>query len=314
MVIVFTVIVLAAVALVRAVRVRVVGLVCAGSAIAVVVIATVQGDLERAGSWGIALLWMLAAAVLGGWALLGRVPWRPVALLLLGWMASLSWGYASPTLIAGTLALASAELLARSLGALVPMTRPPRSVTVVSDAASALLVVATLLWLSSLHAANPYRDRPHVELTADLGAVAPEMRGVRTTPSTYEYVAQIADCVQRHPASEVAVLPDNPFVYPVLGLHNPFPIDWPLPMELVADTRERMAETAERLDARGDYLVLFQTVSDAQLATGAPVPSTVPATSPVVDPAGIADMISTRLQGRLITCGSFVGIWAPRRA
>ncbi len=311
-VIIFALAVVSAVILVRSAHVSVSGQVCAGSAIIVVVITVVEGNLERAGSWAIALLWMLAAAVVGEWALLGRVSWRLVGLLLLGWMASLSWGYASPTLIAGSLVLAVTEVLGCSFGTFSPRARPSRPAAAGSDAASALLVVATFLWLSSVHAVNPYRDRPHAELTADLGPVAPEMRGVRTTPSTYEYVAQIAECVQRHPADEVAVLPDNPFVYPVLGLHNPFPIDWPLQMELVADTRERMRKTAERLNAQGDYLVLFQTVSDGQLAAGAPVPSTVPATSTVVDPAGIADTIRGRLQGRPITCGSFVGVWAPR--
>jgi hypothetical protein len=273
---------------------------------AVVMGVVVAGGLERAGAWGVALLWMLAVTTAVHGAVHGRVPWRPLGLLLLGYMASLSWGYDSPTLLGGSIAVLTLELLARDV------ELPPVRLRPLIAAATAVgLVCGTGLWLSAQHAADPYRDRPHEELTAELGTAVPALHGIRTTPSTYRYVQQITDCVERHPATSVAVFPDNPFVYPALGIRNPFPIDWPIPLELVADSRARLDAAADELAARGDFLVLFQTVTDAQLAAGAPVPDHVPPDAPVVDPSGIAEGLRARLGGEPITCGSFVGVWAP---
>ena len=248
---------------------------------------------------------MLAVATAVDGAVRGRVPWRPLGLVLLGCMASLSWGYDSPTLLGGTIALLTLELLARDV-----LLSPVRLQPLLAAATAVVLVSGTGLWLSARHAADPYRDRPLEELTAGLGAAAPALRGIRTTPSTHRYVQQIADCVERHPATSVAVLPDNAFAYPALGLRNPFPIDWPIPLELVADSRERLDAAADELAARGDYLVLFQTVTDAQLADGAPVPDHISLDAPIVDPSGIAEGLRARLSGEPITCGSFVGVWA----
>lgn len=264
------------------------------------------GGLERAGDWGVALFWMLAVVIAVDGVALGRVPWRPAALLLLGYMAALSWGYDSPTFLGGSIALLTLELLARDVG-----PPPVRLPSFVGAATAVVLVLGTGVWLWAQHAAAPYRDRPREELTAGLGTAMPALHGIRTTPSTFGYVDQIADCVGRHPAAAVAVFPDNPFVYPALRVANPFPVDWPIPLELVADSRERLAAVADELAARGNYLVLFQTVTDVQLTVGAPVPDRVPLDAPVVDPAGVAPELRARLGGEPITCGSFVGVWAP---
>ena len=297
-------VVAAAVALLaRPVPVRAVAAVVGCGVLGLVVVA---GQLERAGAWGIVLWWAAALAVGVHAVAVRRLPTRPVGLLLLAYMASLSWGYDSPTLLGGSLALLAAGLLVRGLPA-------PSWVRVTGAGAAVVLLAVTAAWMAQLRLADPYRDRPHPELTAGLGASAASMRGIRTTPASAAYLDQIARCVDRHPADRVAVLPDNPFVYPALGVRNPFPIDWPLPAELVADTRERLAATADGLDRDGDYLVLFQTVTDGDLAAGAPVPATVAADAPPVDPTGIAADLRARLSGSPVTCGSFVGVWAPPR-
>lgn len=263
----------------------------------------VDGQLERAGNWGI-VLWWAAALTVGGYAVVQRhVRWRPVGLVLIGYLATLSWGYDSPTLLGGSFALLAVELLARDLPTSADRAR------IAGSAAAAILLVATLGWMSELRLKNPYRDLPAGKLTADLGASIPALRGTRTNPATADYVEQIVRCLDRYPASHTAVLPDNAFVYPAMRIRNPFPLDWPLSAELVADSRARLDMAAEKLEREGDYLVLFQTVSSRALASATPVPAAVPIDASVEDRAGIADGIRARLSGKPVTCGSFVGVW-----
>ena len=75
--------------------------------------------------------------------------------------------------------------------------------------------------------------------------------------------------------------------------------------------RRRMLATADRLNREGGYLVLFETDSIRMLATGGPVPESVPADTPVFDYLGLEQAIQGRLTGRVVTCGSFVGKYAP---
>ena len=82
----------------------------------------------------------------------------------------------------------------------------------------------------------------------DLGQVAPALAGVRSGPAMLTYLTQLRDCVRAHPAGRVAVLPDNALVYPALGLRNPFPMDWLIPRELIADSRARMLATIDILN------------------------------------------------------------------
>lgn len=272
---------------------------------AVVVFVVADGGFEHAGSWPITLLWLfLAAAVLDA-VVRRRLPWRYLSIAALGWMAALSWGYPFPGLLAGIFALGVLE-------AVVPPApvRPPK---LAGAALGAITFVLVALLLLSAHDKAPYADRPQGELTKDLGDIAPPMRGVRTNPSVYTYVAQIRGCLASYPASRVAILPDNPFVAPVFGVRNPFPLDWPLPMELTGDSPERMVEAAERLDREGNYLVLFQTVKAVSLTAGLPVPGAVAPDAPTIALSGVEKRIQAKLTGAKVACGSFAGFWAPAR-
>ncbi|UMP06358.1 hypothetical protein [Amycolatopsis sp. EV170708-02-1] len=270
--------------------------------VAVVVFVVADGEFEHAGGWPITLLWLfLAAAVLDA-VVRNRMPWQYLAIAALGWMASLSWGYPLPGLLAGIFALGVLEA--------VPPPRPPE---VAGGVLGAVAFVLAGLLLMSAHDKAPYADRPQGELTKHLGDIAPALKGVRTNPSVYTYVAQIRECLDRYPASKVAVLPDNPFVAPVFGVRNPFPLDWPLPMELTGDSPERMVEAAERLDREGDYLVLFQTVKAGSLTAGAPVPDAVTPDAATVGLSGVEDRIKDELTGARVACGSFAGFWEPAR-
>ncbi|HVK22967.1 MAG TPA: hypothetical protein VM677_16540 [Actinokineospora sp.] len=269
----------------------------------------VDGGLAGAGNWAVTLTWLLVcAAVLHG-AVHRALPWRPLLVALLAYMAALSWGYPSPTLMGGTLTLSVLAVAYDVLPRWSPAI-PRRAATVVSAAVAAALVVGTGVAVADAHDRAPYADQPQGALTVDLGSISPELRFVRTTPEVARYVGQIKDCLDRHPAGQVAILPDNPFAYPVFGLRSPFPMDWPLTLELVADARDRMLTAATDLDARGDYLVLFQTVRAHDLTLGARAPESIAPTTPIAAYGPLEGQINARLTGARITCGSFHGVWA----
>jgi hypothetical protein len=279
-------------------------LVLAGAA--AVVWTVVDGRFTGSSRWADVLWWIVAVSVPVYAAVRREVPWAGLLVLATGFMISLSWGNDTPTLLCGTLALTTLLLLGRLLP---PRPRPVRRWV---TATAGLTAVAVCGWVVvARHDRAAYLDVGHERLTEDLGAVTPAMSGIRTNPSTFTFVRQIRDCLDRFPAARTAILPDSPFAYPAFGLRNPFPLEWPLPLEIVGDAPERMLATADRLSREGGYLVLFQTDSYRMLATGGPVPESIPADTPVFDYLGLEKAIQARLTGRAVTCGSFVGKYAP---
>ena len=289
------------------------GVVALGVA-AVVVFVLADGKFEFAGSWPLALLWIFLATTVVDAVVRRRFPWQHLLVALLGWMICLSWGLQLPTLLAGTLALGTLELVAVSMSDLPQPTPQIRYYATISGVLVAVVaVVSTGFLLNSARNKASYADLPKPELTEDLGGVTPEMAGVRTSPSVYTYVEQIRDCIAKYPASRMAFMRDNPFVYPVFQVRNPFPVDWPLSMELTRDAASRFTDVARKLSAEGDYLVLFQTVRAEDLAAGEPVPAQVAPDVKTVGTSFVEPTLHRELTGTPVSCGSFVGIWAPRR-
>ncbi|MEU4519727.1 hypothetical protein AB0F52_13540 [Amycolatopsis sp. NPDC024027] len=280
-------------------------LVLAGAA--AVVWTVVDGRFTGSSRWADVLWWIVAVSVPVNAAVRRKVPWAGLLVLATGFMTSLSWGNDTPTLLTGTLALTALLLL----GHLVP-PRPRPGWTRAVTATAGCVAVAVCGWVVvARHDQAAYLDLGHDRLTEDLGAVTPAMAGIRTNPSTFTFVRQIRDCLDRFPAARTAILPDSPFAYPAFGLRNPFPLEWPLPLEIVGTAPERMLARADELNREGGYLVLFETDSIRMLATGGPVPESIPPDTPVFDYLGLEKAIQARLTGRAVTCGSFVGKYAP---
>ncbi|MEC3973684.1 hypothetical protein [Amycolatopsis sp. H20-H5] len=279
---------------------------------AAVLLTVVDGGFTGPSRWADVLWWSAAIAVVANTITRRRVPWAGLLVLATGFMISLSWGNDTPTLLTGSLGLTALLLLADGMPP--PFEWPSRlslwPLTAVAGLAVVALAGQQVVYRHDQHA---YLDVAHDQLTADLGTIIPDMRGIRTNPNTFTYVSQIRDCVGRFPAGRTAVLPDNTFAYPALRLRNPFPLEWPLPLEIVADAPQRMLATADELNRDGDYLVLFQTVPRQVLAVGGPVPAKVPPETPIFDYLGLEQAIQARLTGLVVTCGSFVGKWVPHR-
>jgi hypothetical protein len=271
-----------------------------------IVIALAAHAMTAAGSLPATMLFWLAMATALLPSTTGRLDVDGLLTVSLGWMASLSWGAASPALVAGSLAF----LILHRTWSDAFVTLPARG-RMVSSLALVVLVLFAAGFVQHRRAL-PYFDRSVSELGTHLGGVDPELWGIWTNSTTGEYVAQIRECIDSYPAGRVAVLPDNVGFYSAFGLENPFPVDWAYSKELVADGRDRMLSRANELSVEGDFLVLFQTTSTFGLSTIS-LPASTSANAPAWfwDDSGLMDDIRSSLGGEWFSCGSFVGNFRP---
>jgi hypothetical protein len=257
--------------------------------------------------WGVQLVWLLAVVVL--WQTISghrATRWPLIALLAMGWMTMLSWGWDVPDLVAGSVALGILQAVWRE----TDLSSPPlRALAVPLALAAAVAFALTASTFRVARSQFPYRDRPAPELTATLAAVSPSLGGIRTNRITARYLAELVECIRRFPASTVAVIPDNVWVYPALRLRSPFPILWFLPAE-IAGVHNRVLASASKLGHVGDYLVLFQTFKARLLPLQDDLEPATAQSRPYVYGSRLGAEILRRLSGVPLRCGTFVGKYA----
>jgi hypothetical protein len=256
-----------------------------------------------AGAWSyLAVLSLITVAVMvvRTWLLATVV----AALLGLALAVSLSWGIPGPGLVTGS-ALAASVLLLWS--AAIPGTgerfREMNSFTAVSVA---LLVTALVLTLIARER-SVYREPRRSTLTATVDA--PQFALIRVGPQSAQYLRDLQECLDRYPARQVAVLPDNPGLYPLLGLRNPFPSDWWLSWERSVDHEAKVTLALDALHRTAHWLVLFQSYDASTLPT-----RTIPQVSaPGLPFAYVPQDIELvdRIQGQPVRCGSLSGEYRP---
>lgn len=233
---------------------------------------------------GRTLLLILVVVVVWEWTSRRRVDAFGGVMIAVAWMSALSWGYPTPRLVAGSIALVIVE---RLWGRAPRLPKPwstfvAPGVVALAVCASAAVCATALNERAALNAVGSSRD-------ATLARLVPDLRGLRVDTNTTNLIRDVATCRARYPARSTAVLPGPAIVYPIMHLDNPFAVDWVYPLELHGSTG-RLVQEARRLDQRGDYLVL---VSPAEGVA-----------QPLVERL-VAELHGTRDQ-----CGSFVAIHA----
>jgi hypothetical protein len=281
-------------------------------------------DLELGGNWGMFTLWSLIAVT--AWSSLRSRRWDVPLLLLvaLGWMVSLSWGYSVPNLVAGSLAvaafvrLASVPLAGWPVGGL----RRPRSSSwrwarkALRACPAAVAVGGLLATFSAVVDARDsavYRDRERSELMADLGAVDGDLRGIRSTPVTADFLTWTDRCARAFPARRIAVVPDGAAAYPLFQWRSPaLPFVW-LYVEEMRGQADRLAQARHELAKQGGYTLLFETFELRLLPQFDTVPMATTETPPFTYGQSSVDELFTRLPGQRTTCGPFLVIHEPER-
>ena len=280
--------------------------------VAAAVVILIGGGLSIDGDWGNRLVIVLLAYVAVSAALTRRRDVDAELVLVIAWMASLSWGYAVADLAAGGIVLTIAWRAWTLVGTHVRFDARTRAVL----GASALVVaLVAVVWGVHARQTDVYRDQPAAQLTANLSTVAPGLAGLMSTPMTLRYLDDLQACVREHPATSVAVLPDNPSLYMLMGWHDPFPIDWMLPGDS-AGSEARLVQSARTLNAKGDYLVLFETFPVSELAALTPASYTALAAEVAANPdmklpytTGVLQQIRDQFTGGSFACATFIAVY-----
>jgi hypothetical protein len=178
------------------------------------------------------------------------------------WSASISFGYNTPALAAGALALVLLVCLATALSDL-----PARRVRGPSTLALGGLVVVVVAAFAFGRATHVYREPPASELTHPLDGVLPGGAGIRASAGTHAFLLDLQAAVAQAGPGPYAILPDAPGWWAKAPQRNPLPIDWNLELELSNPTL--VSRVTDSLDAqRGTLTVLVQKVRADMLAEG----------------------------------------------
>ena len=226
------------------------------------------------------------------------------SLLSLASAASLSWGVPYPSLLGGSLLIASIGLLAeKNYNFLI--TKP--SFKFVLNLVLGLAVICTSAFVTQARSRNVYNEPRRELLTASVDM--PQFMLIKMSANSAEYLKSIRSCLSQFPAATLAVLPDGPGIYPFFNKTNPFDSDWWLTAERVPDKEHRDFATVQELNERDDWLVLVQSYSVFDLARISREDVNVKREMVFYDSADMG--VFNSLDGELISCNSFTGKYRP---
>lgn len=271
-----------------------------------------RNGLVLGGQWSWTAMWLAIASLAVVTALSGPRMIPAVAIPIIGVMASLSWGYAQPSLVAGSMAVLVGMA---SVGVWAETIRHFRSNTVTQLSFMALpfvrffavaLFCAALLISYGVRTRIVYRDLPSHAQISDLGQTSNNLSMVTSNPQMAEVLRQVRACLAAYPTERMAVVPDGAIIPRLFGKTNPLPVDWWYPAELVTGRESTLAAAQQStLDPRG-HLVLFQTFNMGGIA-GTDLAIAEPGTGIFDYPGGLATELFTTIPGEMVVCGSFLG-------
>ncbi len=175
------------------------------------------------------------------------------------WSVSISFGYKTPALASGGLALV---LLAFSHVARAPTVEarlPQRTFPMAMAVLTFLLVVAALASYYVARHKFVYLDRPAEQLTRRLDGVFPGAKMIRTSEDTAAFLEDLQEAIGRARPKPFAIVPDFAGYWVKAPQLNPLSVDWPQAEVLPSPALfNRVVEDLER--QRGSVVVIVQKV------------------------------------------------------
>ena len=267
---------------------------------AVCVVSTGQLQLTN---WSTPLLFLSTAAVFLGTGSLRDLLGVPTAVVALGFMTSLSWGYPNSNLISGGLLLIAVwpmTFLARTLPKNLLAWFGGRYLTTLGAWAISLLLVFILL---ESRLGTVYRDVPYYKQTSSLSALSPDLSGIKSNPRIYQVLNDVKDCLEKYPAKYLAVLPDASIFPLIFERDNPLKVDWWNPSELVVIPSPFFNENPRA----NNYLILFQSVTMEVIAQQNLIPDAYDESSIANHGDDLMQRLYNQIPGDSVLCGSLIG-------
>jgi hypothetical protein len=253
-------------------------------------------------NWSTPLLFLSLAAILLQSNSLSDFFGIHSAIVVLGVMVSLSWGYPNSNLIAGglwmiTLLPLSSLLLKSNFKQTTSLNF--RFLSVLATWVTSLLLVF-VLYESRSNAV--YRDVPFSEQIS-LSGLSPELRGINGNKLILNVINDVKNCLERYPAELLAVLPDAA-IFPLLfEKRNPLNIDWWTPSELTVLPSSFFNENMKSTN----HLILFQSVTMDVIANLPEIPTAVDSVSIASYGNDLMQKLFIQLPGDTVSCGSLIG-------
>jgi hypothetical protein len=251
------------------------------------------------GNWSQRLFWCVVGAAVIRSIAERRVDGVGVILVVTGWMVTLSYGEPSPALIGGAYAVYLADVIWRGTPRYLDAKSP---LAFAAGAVAAAAVVAGV----SIHVRT--HDDYGVLRSTETYILGGGTDGVSMDAATATYLSDAGRCLKLHKARWKAVLPEGALADALFNLRNPVPIDWFWPPSYnYRDGPQRLIDAAAKIDARGNYLLLFQT-------NRIPLPN-IPGKvqSFVYDPGLGNAIVSKFVHARRTQCGEFIAFYAPAK-
>lgn len=237
-----------------------------------------------------------------------------ITLIVVGVAVSMSWGVPTPGLLGGTFFLGSLKILTQSISSDIAHSRTNRRLfgnfneLITEKLLSRIMLTLIIPSVLISRIEYPFAEPEFSRITEK--STLRNFEWVRMSLQSREYLKSIDVCLKRYPSKKVALIPDNAGLYPLLGLRNPFSIDWFLQEEVTKDRQTKFTEDIESLNNSQDWLVLMQSYPTVALRTlsKSQVYQRGPRFSWVPDDKGLLK----RLNGENVVCNSFIGKYKTR--
>jgi hypothetical protein len=228
-------------------------------------------------------------------------------------MVSLSHGPAENDLVAGSIVILLLHRLWTAAPELKWLATQTRTDAVRWLRGVAVLIALYLLVSMAYHSrlTYPYRDLPADQQTSDPGQISAAYGWLEVGQPTMAYLQQVDDCVKKYPANRLSVLPDTPTQHVVYDRAAALPVTLGQPTEY-RGSETQILDAARKLDAEGDYLVLFQSTWDGLgFYKGLPNPTSLG--TPVWDygDPDFYNALQLDLTGQRYVCGSLIAVYKP---